>query len=148
MAADTWESLLNKVNKRLEKQMSGPVAKTVKNQFQKNAQTMAAGEYSRASGGIADTSNFVSEVNRNGAEIELIVKNTAKPQDSVFGTPISGEETLFSTWVQGEWMDLKTYLDTGEKTKRTGRMFVEQTQQDVNGPLKGQIVSDLQKGFK
>ncbi len=148
MAADTWESLMAKVNKRLEKQMSGPVTKRVEKELNRTSQE-ATGEHSRSSGGLGDPSNIISNVSNNGTEIELVVRNTARPQESVFGTPISGDDNLFSSWVNdGLWMDLNEYITTGQKVKRLARPFVDEAQESVNGPLKSAILSDLQKGFK
>lgn len=146
----TFESLLGEINKRVNKQLSGPVAKRVETQLHKNAKTMATGKYSRSSGGIGDRNNIVSEVTQNGNTTELFVKNIARPQDSVFGTLISNEDdTLFSKWAnEGSWMNLNEYLSTGTKTKRDARPFIDETQKDINGSLKNQIIKDIEKGLK
>ena len=153
MAADSWETLMAKVNKKLEKQMSGPVAKRVEKQLQKNAKSIATGPASRPSNGISDPSNIVSEIKTKGNDIELHTKDIAKPNDwsdrHPWAQPYDASKDTFGT-VFSEWVNdgLWEQWPPGSHEPRPEREFITKTQEDVNGPLKQQIIADLKKGFK
>lgn len=122
---DSIEGLRAEILNQLEKTIRQKVAPLVKKRLQESAEENAAGETSRMHGGIADIDNIVDSIYTDEGGVTLIVKDVAKPQESVFDTPINGDPTLFSEWIEyGQWMELSTYMQTGEKTKRPARPFV------------------------
>lgn len=140
-----WDDLIKGLQKSVDKSLKTKVAPTVKKKLQKNAESMAVGEWSRGSGGggISDPKNIVSEVEDG----ELLVKDVAPPQDPIWGDYDDSDPTIFSRWIdQGEWMELNEFISTGKKTKRPAREFVTKTQNEVNASS-SEIVKILKDGM-
>lgn len=140
----SWEQLQADILNGLDNAMKKKVAPIVEKKLYQNAQS-ATGEYSRASGGIGDRKNVVSEVKRKGETVKLLTKDVAKPNDW-FGTYQAGRdpyETIFSQWVSlGEWHE----LPLGSGIQREARPFVEITQEEVNNS--NEIINALKSEFK
>lgn len=137
---DDYDDLFLSIEDDIQASLEQNVAPVIEKKLQESAEKTAAGWSSRAYMGIADEANIMSDVYPEAdGSFTLITKDTATPQPSVFGYGEEFDEsqnvdgTKFSEWIdEGEWMDLKSYLQTGEKAKRSPRPFVSNVQKKLD----------------
>lgn len=146
MTVDSIEALREAMVEGIARAFKKRVSPMVKEKLQQSALDNVVGRYSRSSGGIADIANIVDQIDISGAGVTLAVRDEAKPQPSVFGTPFEGGETTFSEWIErGQWMDLNQYIHSGVKAKRPARPFVEPVEQQLltSGEVESAIRQEL-----
>ena len=139
---DSFEKLKSDIIQKMAIGLESGVAPKAEAMLSESASTIAAGDYSRASGGISDISKMESKVYISGDSVILEVRDTASPQESVWDSPVSPYDpmrdpdgTLFSRWIEnGEWMDLGEYIKSGftRKSKRAARKFIKPVQDELN----------------
>lgn len=128
-------ALKAEINRRIDFSLKHSIAPIVKDAWSQSASSIAH------SVSLANTATMVDSVGGG----ELLVENHAKPEPSVFSTPIrDATPDLFAGWVErGTWMELSDYLLTGNKTKRPERQFTTHARKTLNGVKKLQIMAAL-----
>lgn len=147
---NTFESLQAEILKRAQKSLEGSTGAIIVNELHKNSKTVE-GWNSRASSGIGDIKNIESEVRADSNELELTVKNSARPNPELpdgtqgYYTPAKEPGTAFTEMIEtGSWRE----LPLGSHSPRPARPFVMPTQDAVNGPLRGKIINSIKKDIE